>query len=265
MLKNILSKTVYEKRWVMLLWSLGVIAMAMLMMGFYHSFQGGGFDQALQNLPKSLQGIVGDVASLKTVAGYVSQEVFALRIPMLTLIMGIILFTGLLAGDEGDGTLQTLLAQPVSRLRVFIEKFVAGLIISLVICGATIIGVELGLLLIHEHMSLLRLGQAVLGVWLLTVLFGSLGFALGAITGKRGLAGSVTGLVAFSTYLLTSFVPNVSGITTIEKLSPFHYYNKPSIAQYGLKGDNVLVMVTIIVIFLLIAAILFRKRDIYQR
>ncbi|MBI3624038.1 hypothetical protein HY218_00190 [Candidatus Saccharibacteria bacterium] len=168
MLKSILTKTLYEKRWMIVGWSLGVAAMALLMMGFYHSFQEGGFDQALQNLPKSLQGLVGNVASLKTVPGYVSQQVFALRIPLLTLIMGII-------------------------------------------------------------------------------------------------AGSVTGLVTFGTYLLTSFVGNVANIASVEKFSPFHYYNKPAIAQYGLRGSNVLVMVGVIVVLLLTALIIFRQRDIYQR
>lgn len=266
MFRSVFFKTLYEKRAQTLFWSFGIIAMSVLMMSFYHSFQGGGFDEALKSLPKSFQGLVGDSASLKTVPGYVSQQVFALRIPLLTLIMGIMLFTGLLAGDEGNGTLQTLLAQPISRSRVFIEKFLAGLVISLVICGATIIGVEIGLLMVHEHMSLLRLVQAVTGVWLLTVLFGTIGFTLGAVTGKRGLAGGVTGVVAFSTYLLTSFVPNVSGLASVEKfISPFHYYNKPSISVYGLNGENVLIMLGVIAAFLAISIIIFRKRDLYQQ
>ncbi|HSX46976.1 MAG TPA: ABC transporter permease subunit [Patescibacteria group bacterium] len=264
MFNSIFLKTLREKRWSTAFWSLGVIAMALLMMAFYHSFSAGGFDEVLKNVPKSFQGLVGNLASLKTVPGYVSQEVFSLRIPLLTLIMGIILFTGLLAGDEGDGTLQTLLAQPVSRLRVYIEKLLAGLVISAIICSMAVVGVWLGLLMIHEQMSLLRLIQAVFGVWLLTCLFGSIGFALGAITGKRSLAGSVTGLLAFGTYLLTSFAPNVTGIAQVEKFSPFHYYNHPAITEYGLKGSNTFLMVGVSLVCLVIAAWVFWKRDIYR-
>lgn len=265
MFKTVFTKTLYEKRWMVLVWSIGVAAMALLMMAFYHSFSQGGFDELLENLPKSFQGLVGDLASLKTVAGYVSQQVFALRIPLLTLIMGAILFSGLLAGDEGDGTLQTLLAQPISRMRLFVEKYLAGLLVSLIICSAAIVGVLVGLLLIHEQMSFVRLVQSVVGVWLLTVVFGTVGFAFGAITGKKGLAGSITGLFAFSTYLITSFVKNVSWLADIEKFSPFHYYNNPSIAEYGLKASNVLVMCSSIAILLIISAVVFVKRDIYQR
>jgi ABC-2 type transport system permease protein len=265
MFNNIISKTIHEKRWTLLFWSIGVTAMALLMMGFYHSFSQGGLGQVYENLPKTFQGLVGNLESLKTVPGYVSQEIFSLRIPMLTLIMGIIVFTGLLAGDENEGTLQTLLAQPVSRTRVFTEKYLAGTIISFIICASAIIGVWVGLIFIHEQMSFARLLEAVIGVWLLTQVFGTVGYALGAITGKRALSGSIAGLAAFGTYLITSFQPNVRGLTQIEKFSPFHYYNKPSITEYGLKFNNGLIMLTVIIIFLLISLIIFNKRDIYQR
>ncbi len=265
MFKSIFTKTLYQQRWSIVFWGLGVIGMCLLMMAFYHSFSGGQFDEALKNLPESMKGLVGDVDLIKTVPGYVSQEVFGLRVPLLVLVMGIMLFTGLLAGEEGDGTLQTVLSQPVSRLKVFVEKLLAGIVVSLIICMTAVVGVWVGLLLINETMSITRLIEAVLGVWLLVFLFGSLGFAIGAITGRRGFAGSIAGLVAFSTYLLTSFAASVSGIKTVERLSPFHYYNNPGIASYGLKATNVYVMLSVSAIFLLVAAVIFLKRDIYQR
>lgn len=265
MFRSVLTKTLYQQRWSMVFWGLGVIGMCLLMVAFYHSFSGGQFDEALKNLPESMKGLIGNIGSLKTVPGYVAQEVFGLRIPLLTLVMGIMLFTGLLAGEEGEGTLQTVLSQPISRLRVYSEKLLAGIVVSFVICMTAVLGVKLGLVMIHETMSLMKLFEAVLGVWLLTVLFGSIGFAIGAITGRRGFAGSIAGLLAFSTYLLTSFASSVSGIKTIEKLSPFHYYNNPAIAQYGLTAKNVWVMVGVSAVFLLVAAVIFQKRDIYQR
>lgn len=265
MLKTVFFKTLYEKRWMTLMWCVGVAAMAFLMVLFYPSFKEGGFDEALKSLPKSFQGLVGSLASLKTVPGYISQQVFALRIPLLALIMSIMLFSGLLAGDEGSGTLQTLLVQPVSRLRVYAEKFLAGAVISLAVCSGAIFGILGGLAIIHESMGFGRLLESVVGVWLLTLLFGALAFALGAITGKRGLAGGAAGLFAFSAYLITSFVPNVSGLTTIEKLSPFHYYNSPAIAVNGLNGRNVFIMLAATFVLVVVAGVIFKRRDIYQQ
>lgn len=265
MLKTIMTKTLYERRWSTFFWALGVVAMALLMMAFFHSFKDGGFDQVLQNLPKSFQSLVGNAASYKTVPGYVAQQVFALRVPLVTLVMGITLFTSLVAGDEEKGTLQTLLAQPVSRFRLFAEKYFAGMLISFIVCAGAIAGVLIGLLIIHEHIGFGQLLGATIDVWLLTLLFGTIGFAIGAITGKRGVAGGLAGLFAFGSYLITSFAASVSGLSTVEKFSPFHYYNHPATAQYGLNTHNVIVMLVTIAILIISSLVIFLRRDIYQR
>lgn len=264
MFRNIFLKTLYEKRWMMLGWALGVAAMALLTFAFYPTFRQGGFDEILKNAPKSLRAMIGDPASYKTVPGFIGQEIFALRVPMVTLVMAVVLFTGIMAGDEDKGTLQTMLAQPVSRHRLLLEKFLAGSVITFVVCLGAALGILLALPFIHESLSLVRLLQAITGVWLLTMLFGMIGFALGAITGKRGLAGGVAGLFAFGTYLLTSLVASVSSLKGLEKISPFHYYNNPLITRVGLIGHDVLIFAIPILVLLLISAWVFTHRDVYQ-
>ncbi len=265
MFRNIFLKTLYEKRWMLLGWTIGVAAMAMLTFAFYPSFKQGGFDEVFKNVPKSLQSLIGDPSSYKTVQGFIGQEIFALRIPMVTLIMGIVLFTSLIAGDEDKGTLQSLMAQPVSRTRIVIEKFLAGALISFIVCAGAMIGILLVVPFIHEHANLVRLLQATTGVWLLTMLFSSVGFAIGAITGKRGLAGGVAGLITFGTYLITSLVANVSSLKPIEKISPFHYYNNPLIAKAGLTLHDTLILVIPTFLILVFTLAIFKRRDVYQR
>jgi ABC-2 type transport system permease protein len=264
-MKSILSKTLHEKRWMLLFWTLGVAAMAMLTLSFYSTFRDGSFDEVLKNLPKTVQGLAGNLASNKTIPGFVSQQVFALRIPLLTLVMGIMLFTGLLAGDEGEGTLQTLLTQPVTRTKVFLEKYAAGLIISFIICLGSAIGITIALLILGERLGFWPLIQSVIGVWLLTLVFGTIGYAVGAITGKRSVASGIASLFAFGTYLITSLAPNVSSLGTIQKISPFYYYNNPPTAVSGLDASNVAVMLITILMLLTASIIVFNRRDIYQR
>jgi ABC-2 type transport system permease protein len=262
MLNNIFLKTIYEKRWMTLFWSVGVAAMSLLMMSFYDSFSQGGFDEALNSLPDQFKSLVGDLNSLKTVPGYVSQQVFALRIPLLTIIMSVILFSSLLAGNEEERTLQSLLVQPVTRANVYFSKLVAGLAVSFVISLGSVVGVLIGLALIGEQMSMLRLFQAVVGSWIIASVFGVAAYSIGAITGKRGLAGSLAGMIAFVCYLLTSFAPSVDIIESVEKFSPFHFYNVPSIAEYGLDGSNNFVLIAIMVVFVAVSFWTFNKRDI---
>jgi len=95
--------------------------------------------------------------------------------------------------------------------------------------------------------------------------FGTLGFAIGAITGKRAVAGGVTSLITFGTYLLTSLLPNVASLKSVEKFMPFHYYNNQATAVNGLNMAHALVLVSIIFVLLTISGVRFMKRDIYQR
>lgn len=264
MFRSVLIKTLHEKRWMVLGWSIGVAAMSLLMMSFYHSFSDGAFDELAKNLPKSLQGLVGNLQELKTVPGFVGQQIFALRIPLLTIIMSVILFSGLLAGDEAEGSLQTVLTRPVRRHVVYLQKLLAGLIVSFVVCMASMPGVMLGLVLIGETMSLWNLFQAIVAAWLVASTFGVFGYSLGAIFGKRGQAGSIAGIIAFVSYLITSFVASVPAIETVEKLSLFHYYNKPSVADHGLTLGSSLIFIFTILLSSIIGLIVFNRRDIYQ-
>jgi low temperature requirement protein LtrA len=77
MFSNVFRKTVYEKRWTMLAWSIGLFFMALLTMSFYPFFKNSGFDQVIANAPKSLQGLLGQAADYKSVPGYVDQQIFA--------------------------------------------------------------------------------------------------------------------------------------------------------------------------------------------
>lgn len=265
MLKTIFTKTLYEKRWMMLFWFIGVGVMAFITMTIYPSFREGGFDQLVQNVPKPLQAIIGNIADNKNIPGFIGQQIFAFRIPLVTLVFGIILFGGLLAGDEGDGTLQTVLAQPVSRSRVYVEKFLAGLVISLVVCAGAILGILLGLMLVNESFNLVRLLQSILNVWLLTLSFGSIAFAIGAITGKRGTAGGVAGLFTFGSYLISSLAVNVTSLEPFQKFTPFHYYNQPAVAVSGQSASNTLTLTGIVLVLTVISWFIFTRRDIYQR
>jgi ABC-2 type transport system permease protein len=125
--------------------------------------------------------------------------------------------------------------------------------------------VEAALALMHEHINFLRLAQSAFGVWLITLVFATFTLMLGAISGKKGLASGMGSAVTFTLYLITSLVSSVSWLKTPEKFSPFHYYNNPAVAQYGLNGGHVALLFGLIVIMVIIALLAFNRRDVYQR
>jgi ABC-2 type transport system permease protein len=223
------------------------------------------FADSLKNVPESFQKLIGNADDYKTLTGYVDIQVIGQMI-FLTVIQGVLVGTSLLAGDESSGTLQTLLAYPVSRTKVYLQKFGAMLVL---LALAVIVGIFFGVLIgepfVNDTVPVGNLLAAAFMTWLLTAFFGSLAYALGAITGKRSLAGGVAGVYAFAGYMITSISASASSLKTLDYISPFHYFNSPSVMRHGLDGSNILVLVTVMTAFIVVGWFIFRRRDIYQR
>ncbi len=265
MLRNIFQKTLYDKRWSTLIWLLSITAFCLFVVALFPTFRES-FGEALKDVPDSLKSMMGEAADYQNINGYIDIQVIN-QMVFLTLIMGIILGTSLLGGEESDGRLQTLLAQPVSRTRVYWHKFAA---MSLLLLGATagvFLGTILGAALIGElnNLSLGRLGLAALMTWLVTLVFTALAFAIGAISGKKGVAGIAAGFLAFATFMITTLAGTATILKQINYLSPFKYFNTPSIIKTGLDTGNVLILVAIIAVLAVAGWLIFVRRDVYQR
>jgi len=264
MFNSILAKTLYERRLSTWVWTIAFVACVVLVVVLFPTFKDS-FGEALKDVPESLQGLLGNASDYQTINGFVDIQVIG-QMVFLTLILGIIIGTSLLAGEESSRTLHTLLAQPVSRTRVFIEKYLAIMIITAVACiGGIFGGILLGAIPIGElsNVDIGRSFQAALMTWLLTLAFATLAYTIGAITGKRGTAGIVAGFYAFATYMVTTLASSASALEKLNNFSPFHYFNQPSVIKHGLDIGNVAVLVVGILVLFAVGLIVFRRRNIY--
>lgn len=121
MRKTIWLKTIYEKRWGLIAWYASLFAMTIFIMLLFPTLRDT-FGQALKDVPDSIKGILGDAETYQRINGFIDIQVL-FQMVFMTVIYGVILFTGVLAGDENEGTLQTLLTQPVSRKKPIFKSF----------------------------------------------------------------------------------------------------------------------------------------------
>ncbi len=264
MLGSIFTKTIFERKISTLVWTIVFILYVALIVGLFPALKES-FGEALKNVTESMQGLLGNASDYQNINGYLDIQVIA-QIVFLTLILGILLGTSLLAGDEKSGTLHTLLAQPVSRAKVYTQKFIA---LALLLAVSCIIGVAagvcLGALLVGEvnNVDFGRTLQGIFMVWLLTLAFATLAYMIGAITGSRGIAGIVAGLYAFGGYMITTLASSASALNTLNTFSPFHYFNQPSVIKTGLDIGNIAVLSIATIIMFVIGLVIFRRRNIY--
>jgi ABC-2 type transport system permease protein len=263
MLNNIFKKTLYEKRWMIVGWSVAVFLFTIFIVLVFPVFRDT-LGESLKNVPDSLKTFVGDAQTFQNINAYVDVQVIY-QMVFMPVVMALILCTGLLAGKEEQGVLQSLFAQPVKRGRAYLEMLLASWLIIAVVSIGIFLAAMIGALIISEPIDAFGLFQACIATWLVTALIATFSFALGAITAKRGFSGMLTGIFVFLMYIITALAPSVKFLKYPNYLSPFKYFNSPSVILNNLRWWNVVIMLTATIIFGAIGYWVFIKRDIYQR
>lgn len=259
---NLLFKTLREKRFFILGWSLGLMFLGYLMTVFFTSFNGGQVDQLMQSMPQGMQGLVGDLQDWRELPGYIGSQIFDIRLPIFISILSILLAVSLSVGEEDKGQLRTLVALPISRRKIVFAKWCAIVVICLLASLATIAGIEIGVLQIGEtldQMVLVRLG---LFTWLLVTALATLIFAVGMSTGLRGVTTGFAIVATIGSFLLTTFAQAVDWLKDYEWLSFFHYFPAVEIAKGTIEWGNAVFYAICIAVSLIVALIVFARRDI---
>lgn len=259
---SVFLKTLRDKRFFILGWSVGLALLGFIMTSFFPSFNGGEIDELLKSLPPAFEGLVGNLADWKELPGYIGSQVFDIRLPIFISILSILLAVSLTVGEEDKGQLRTLISLPISRHRIIIGKWLAIVLICLIASVAPIIGVEVGLLAIGEtidQMVLVRLG---LFTWLLVTAVATLIFAIGLATGKRALTTGLGIVLAIGSFLLSTFAQAVDWLEDYAWLSLYHYFPATDIAKNVVEWWNGAFYLIVILVALIIAFLFFPKRDI---
>lgn len=260
MLSSVLAKTVFEKRWPTFIWFLAIAGTTFFIGMLFPTFRET-LGSSLENVPESLESLLGNAETYNTLGGYVDVQVINQMI-FFTIIMAVILGASLIAGEERSGILQTLLSHPVRRSAVYLHKATALAVLTLMVSAGIFFGVWLSGIILSESMDWMRLVMATFMTWLITLFFGVMAYSIGAVNGRKGLAGVVAGGYAFIAYIVTNMATSVSSLEKVDYASPFHYFNNPSVIKTGLDMGNVAILLVAITFFLAVGWYIFCKRDI---
>ena len=262
MLSSIFLKTLYNLRFQLLGWSLGIMFITFVTVALYNSFTQTGFEDVINSMPEQLRGLLGSADNYKSVGGYLAQQIFGLKVTMFLVVMSVLLFISVSASDEDNGRLQTMLTLPVTRTKVYFQKWAAVLFAIGIVNLALIVALYVGLLVIHKDADSSRIFESVANLWLACATVGMVGFSLAMFSGKKGLAVGVASGYALFCIVMTSLAPAVESLKDIDKLSLLHYYNNPQIMQHGLDTTHVIALVTALIVLTFIGWIGFNRRSI---
>lgn len=261
-LHSVFERAFDEQRRALVGWVLGIAGLGVVMLGLYPSVRGNrSFAKLLDAYPHALRTLFG-LADYTSGPGYLRAEIFTLTGPALFVIFAVLWGSDLTAGEEERRTIDLLLANPVSRRRVVFEKW-AAMVVG-VVAVAAMLGVVLALggLAVQLHVGFVVLSAEVVSITLLAVLFGTIGLAIGAATGHRGIARGVTALVAVAAYLLSSLPELVSWLRPARGLSPWYHALGVDPLTTGYRPLHLLVVLALIALCLGVALVSFDRRDL---
>ena len=265
LLRNVLLKTLRDSSRAVLWWSLGLVGLVALMVSVYPSVHGNAaLDKLVHDYPQALKGFVafGGELDYTSGAGYLGSELFALMVPLLLLVAGIGAGARALAGEEEAGTLDLLLANPVSRRRVAAEKLAALFLELVALGGVLFLALLVGCRAAGLGVSAAHLAAATLSAVVLALGFGAIALLLGAATGRRARAVAGAAALAVAAYVLNGLASLVDALEPLQKLSPFYHYAASDPLRHGLALSHIAVLVSIAVVAAALGPIAFERREL---
>lgn len=215
-------------------------------------------------VPPVMQGLAGKPVNVETLGGYIQYK-YGGFLPLVTGLWSILALSSTLAGESRRGSLDFLLAAPISRRRIAWQK-IGGHVLMLAI-AMTLIGAATAIAgSVFDSLpgDEIPVGAAFsFAAWLglMALVAGSLAFMLAPFVG-RGSAAGLAGGVMLGGFLLNGYR------TAIPELEPF-----ANLTWFGWTADHIplanqfdttsLIVVAIVAVaFLIVGVEAFARRDL---
>lgn len=264
---TVLVRFLRDRRRSTLWWILGVVLTVLLTVGFYPSIEGqDSFDEMAAEMPEAMRELfgLGGAFSMSSPEGFLQSQLFATMLPILLIVFGIAIGARAIGGSEEDGTLELLLANPVTRRRVLLERYGTLVLLHLVLLAVMLVstlavGVPVGA---TEGIPMAWLAAASGGVLLLGLLYATVAFTVGALTGRRGRAIAVASAVAIGGYLVEGLGSAADALRPAQALSPWHWFLERNMLGEGIAWRAILLPLAVVVALVAVAVPGFERRDL---
>lgn len=250
-------------RWRSLLWwTVAVLLLSALVAAFYKSIAGeNAYADVFGSLPESLQGLMGGM-DLGTPVGYLSTEMYSFFMPAVLLVFAIGRATSTLAGEEEEHTLDLLLAQPVSRTQLFVQKWI-GVVIGIAVLS---IAVALPVIALSDWAQLYvpaaNLWAATAQLFVFVLFFASLALAVSAGLGRKSGGVAIAAGLAFVTYLIDGFGRSIDWLEPWRVVTPWYWYDVSAALTESMPWRSFLVLALASLVIVVVGLVAFDRRNL---
>jgi ABC-2 type transport system permease protein len=264
-LRDVFTKSIHDQWRPVLAWSVFAAGMPALYVALYPSFgEAKVMQEFMDQLPEAYRAMFASTGlDLSTAEGYLNIELFSFVGPLLLLAVGIALGAGATASEEESGTADLLLANPIRRWRVVVEKGAAMLLWTAVVAVAIWVGVAGAAAGFGVDLHLGRVAAALAACALLGMAYGGVAMTVGSLLARRMAAFAIALVLAVVAYFVNALAPLITGMEGWRILSPFYWYVGNDPLRNGIEPVHAIALAGVAVAGVLVAAVVWERRDIH--
>jgi len=184
--------------------------------------------------------------------------------PIAVMILTILIGARAVAGEEERRTMGTLLANPVRRSTVLLQKALVMVLFGLAVGLFTFLGVALGNLLGGLGLDLANVAATCLLVSLLGIVFGAVALLVGAALGRVRPAVWIAVGLALTSHVAHAFLPYSDSLAGLARWTPNAYYLGGDPLVAGMNWSHAATLAALAVALVAVSVPAFNRRDLRQ-
>lgn len=219
------------------------------------------FDTMLDN--PAFKVFAQSITSMASIEGFLAIEIYQWGIDFLLAGFTIFFAASFIAGEIEDKTIDILLANPISRTRVLLEKY-AALMIMVALVNITIFaGVLAGIYYIGEDISIAWVAYTHILALPFLLAMGSYSTLISAVLDDSRKAFSIGFGILIGSFIIDSVSMMSEKYADVGKFTLFYYYDAGKIlVHHEINWNHAIILCAVAVVLLVIAVLWFRRRDI---
>jgi ABC-2 type transport system permease protein len=262
MLRNLFLKTLRDQTMAIVYWGLGIGSLAIFTQLIYPALSvNDELGKLMGSLPQGFMAFLGNVQSVGSVEGYMTYSLL-IYLPLVLCIYSIAAAIGMVTAEVETGTMEFLLAHPVPRWKILLEKYAA------LAAAVLAIGVEIGVCmaiggaLIGSDIPALKWILAGLQTVPFTLFLGSVAFGLAAAMRGSSPAAGTAATLAVGGFILNGLVPLSDKLSPVKEWTLYYWYSASRPLSTGVLPGHALILIGLSLLCLGGGLAAFRSRDI---
>lgn len=228
--------------------------------------QAGQFSQLIKTMPPELfkaMNMDPQSFSFSNLQSYLSTEYMSFLWPILAIIFAVSLASYIAVNEIDKGTIETLASLPANRSRIFIERYMAGLLLLMGFCAISLFG---AIPLAQFHNTEFIFGNfftATIGSFMFIWAVYSLATLFSVILSEKGKSSMASGGVLILMYVLYIVSTLQDSMKNLKYLSFFNYFSGSELLAKNVYPEyTFLALGGFAVITTAVALLWFEQRDL---